>query len=295
MDNSSFDTYYNQLKQELTLQGKRPKTQESYLRTLRRVRERIGKPLDKLTVPDLKTYFAELLETHSWSTVKIDRCALVFFYTHVLEREWQWVKIVKVPRKKTIPDILTQEETINVLCHLEKFRYKVCLTTIYSMGLRISEALNLRPSDICSDKMRVHIRDSKGNKDRLVPLPQVTLHLLRRYWSTHRNPHRLFPKYAATSYRISMTKYAMSRSGIRGALLGALRDCGISKKISVHSLRHSYATHLVEIGVHLRIIQDILGHTSPVTTAIYAKISRPAIDDSEEAINLMMRNLARLL
>ena len=296
MDNlSNFNSYYEQMHQALILQGKQPKTVESYLRTLRRVRDRLHKPLDKLKPTDLKMYFAELLDTHSWSTVKIDRCALVFFYTHVLEREWQWIKIVKAPQVKTIPDVLTQDETIQLLNQLEKPRYKACLAVIYSMGLRISEALRLTPADICSKTMRVHIRNSKGNKDRLVPLPAVTLHLLRAYWATHRNPNLIFPKFSGTAYRISKTIDHMDKGGVQGAMKAALADSGISKKITVHSLRHSYATHLIEIGVNLRIIQEILGHSSPVTTAIYAQISKPAIDDSKEAINLLMQNLANLL
>lgn len=295
MDNSSFDYYYSKMKQAIILQGLQPRTVESYLRTLRRVRDRLNKPLDQLNTTDLKGYFADLLTTHSWSTVKIDRCALVFFYTHVLERDWQWIKIVKVPEKKTIPDILTQEEVVHVLSQLEKPRYKACLIAIYSMGLRISEAINLRPADICKESMRVHIRCSKGNKDRLVPLPHLTRYVLRQYWKTHRNPHRIFPKFIGSEYRIATTEHAMEKGGVQAAMKAAVLDAGIKKKITVHSLRHSYATHLVEIGVNLRVIQDILGHSSPATTAIYAKISKPAIDNSEEAINLMMQNLARLL
>ncbi len=296
MDNpSEFNSYYEQMHRALKLQGKQPKTIEAYLRTLRRVRDRINKPLAKLTPTDLKTYFAELLDTHSWSTVKIDRCALVFFYTHVLEREWQWIKIVKAPQVKTIPDVLTQAETLHLLNQLEKPRYKACLVTIYSMGLRISEGLRLTPADICSETMRVHIRNSKGNKDRLVPLPPVTLHILRKYWATHRNPNLIFPKFSGTPYRISRTIYHMDKGGVQGAMKAALADSRISKKITVHSLRHSYATHLVEIGVNLRIIQEILGHTSPVTTAVYAQISKPAIDDSKESINQLMQKLVNLL
>ena len=296
MDNSpNFNSYYEEMQRALILQGKQPKTVESYLRTLRRVRDRLHKSLDQLTPTDLKKYFAELLDTHSWSTVKIDRCALVFFYTHVLEREWQWIKIVKAPQVKTIPDVLSQDETIQLLNQLEKPRYKACLAAIYSMGLRISEALRLTPADICSATMRVHIRNSKGNKDRLVPLPTVTLHLLRIYWKTHRNPNLIFPKFSGTSSRISKTIDHMDKGGVQGALKAALADSRITKKITVHSLRHSYATHLVEIGVNLRIIQEILGHNSPVTTAVYAQISKPAIDGSNEAINLLMQNLAHLL
>ena len=293
--NKEFQQFYELMQRELKLQGKAKATQDGYLRTLRRVEERIDKELDQLTPEDLKTYFADLLETHSWSTVKVDRCALVFFYTFVLDRDWQWIKIVKVPRVKTIPDILTVEETVYVLSQLEKPRYKACLTAIYSMGLRLSEGLQIRPGDICSATMRMHVRNSKGRKDRLVPLPHVTLNILRQHWLTHRNPHRLFPRFHGTSNKISKTKLYMDKGGVQNALKAALADANIHKKISVHSLRHSYATHLVEIGVNLRMVQEILGHSSPVSTAIYAQISKPVSQDSDRMINQMMQKLSSLL
>lgn len=295
MHSATFNHYYLLMQRALTLQGLRPKTVEAYLRTLRRVDGRLQKDLDKLSAEDLKAYFAGLLTTHSWSTVKIDRCALVFFYTHVLEREWQWIKIVKVPRVKTLPDVLSQEETVQLLRQLEKPRYRTCLTTIYSMGLRISEALRIRPTDICAERMVLHVRNSKGNKDRLVPLPHLTLHMLRRYWSTHRNKTLLFPKFIGTKQSIRKTPFHMDKGGVQGALKAALHDSGIGKNITVHSLRHSYATHLVEMGVNLRVIQEILGHSSPVSTAIYTQLSKPVIVDCNKTINKLMDKLRILV
>lgn len=290
-----FDHYYALMRRAIILQGLRPATQESYLRTMRRVCDRIDKDLDELTPEDLKIYFADLVETHSWSTVKIDRCALTFFYTHVLERDWEWIKIVRIRQVKTLPDILSQEQTTLVLGNLEKMRYRVCLTVIYSMGLRISEGLRIRPGDICSARMQLHVRNGKGGKDRLVPLPRITLHLMRKFWVTHRNPNFIFPKFSGTAERISRTTVHMDKGGVQGALKAALLDSNISKNITVHSLRHSYATHLVEQGVNLRTIQEILGHASPETTAIYTQLSKPVIQNSEEMINLLMQILHRLL
>jgi site-specific recombinase XerD len=262
---------------------------------MRRVHERIDKPLDQLEPHDLKMYFADLLDTYSWSTIKCDRCALMFFYTHVLEREWQWVKIVKPPRVQTLPTVLTQDETLHLLSQLEKLRYRACLTAIYSMGLRLSEGLRIQPADICSERMRVHIRNTKGKRDRLVPLPYATLQILRKYWATHRNPNFLFPLFLGTLDAIRQTKKHMDKSGVQGALKAALLDSGIVKNVSVHSLRHSYATHLVEVGVNLRVIQAILGHKSLETTAIYTQLTSPVVQNSEEMINLLMMRIKRLL
>lgn len=295
MNPLNFDQYYELMHRELTLQGKADRTIDSYMRTLRRVRERISAPLDQLQPEQLKEYFAELLKTHSWSTVKVDRCALVFFYEHVLERDWQWIKIVKVPRVQRIPDILSQDEVVLVLSQLQKPRYKTALLTIYSMGLRLSEALRIQVGDIDSTHMRVHIRNSKNRKDRLVPLPEITLQALRQFWAMHRNSHLIFPNALVGKERRSTVKTPMYKGGVQLAFKAALRDAKIHRPLSVHNLRHSYATHLVEIGVNLRVIQTILGHSTPATTAIYAKLSQPVMDNSEFKINQMMGKFKQIV
>lgn len=289
-----FENYLSQMRQALILQGLQPKTVEAYCRTLRRVNVRINKPLNKLTPKDLKDYFAALVDEYSWSTVKLDRCALVFFYTHVLEREWKWIKIVKAPRIKTIPVVLTQAEVIHLLSQIEKPRYIAVLILIYSCGLRLSEGLYLRTEDICREKMRIHIRSSKGNKDRLVPLPHLTLAVLEWYWRMHGNQEFLFPKFIGMPDRVRNAVKPMEKGTVQSAFKAALYDSGINKKATIHTLRHSYATHLVEIGVHMRVIQDILGHASPNSTAIYAQISKPTENDSAGRINKMVQNLSKL-
>ena len=291
----SFDEYYVLLQRELKLQGKSESTAESYQRSLRRVNERIPKDLDQLNVEDLKFYFADLLDTHSWSTVKVDRCALVFFYTYVLNRKWDWVKIVRIPQVKKLPNILSQEEVVRVLSQVEKLRYQVCLSCIYSMGLRLSEGLRIETGDIYKATMRVQIRNTKGKRDRLVPLPHVTYHLLAKYWRTHRNEKLLFPNVKGTLERVRKAKVPMDKGALQGALKLALRDSHISRNISVHSLRHSYATHLVEMGINLRVIQEILGHSSPLTTAVYTQLSKPVQEKSNELINELMSKLGGLL
>lgn len=291
----SFEEYYVLLKRELKLQGKSESTAKGYQRALRRVHERIAKDLDQLTVEDLKLYFSDLLDTHSWSTVKVDRCALVFFYSYVLNRKWNWVKIVRVPQVKKLPNILSQEEVLEVLSQLEKLRYQVCLSCIYSMGLRLSEGLRIETGDIYRSTMRLQVRNTKGKRDRLVPLPHVTYHLLVKYWKTHRNEKLLFPKVNGTLESVQKTKFHMDKGGVQGALKLAIRDSHISRDLSVHSLRHSYATHLVEMGVNLRVIQEILGHSSPVTTAVYTQLSKPVQEKSKELINELMFKLGGLL
>jgi site-specific recombinase XerD len=160
--------------------------------------------------------------------------------------------------------------------------------TIYSMGMRIGEGVTLRTGDIDRDNMRVHIRNAKGRKDRYVPLPHATLHLLEQYWYTHRNRTLLFPNLVGGSRRISTTTRTMDRNGVRGALSAALRDCGITRPVTVRSLRHSFATHLLEAGVSLRVIQQYLGHASPTTTAIYTHLTEPTTEDARRRLNDLM-------
>lgn len=272
----------------LKLQGMSNKTIDCYSRAIRRVVANTGKTPDTLTRTDLKKYFADLVESHSWSTVKIDRNGLQFFWTHVLEREWDWVKIVKPPKVKSLPDVLSVEQVHSVISAIKKHRYRACLFAIYSMGLRLGEGIGLQVGNIDSKRMVVHIRKAKGNKDRYVPLPKATLLSLRRYWSKHRNPNLLFPNVAGVTKSASTAKTTMDRGSMQKAMKFAVKECGIKKIVSVHSLRHSYATHLLESGINLRLIQEYLGHNSPVTTAKYTHLTRVSQNDAEEIINGLM-------
>jgi integrase/recombinase XerD len=287
-DRISFDHLYQQFQLSLKLQGKAPKTIDSYLRSFRRLADYFSCHPAKLTQQDLKLYFSDLVDTHSWSSVKIDRWAFKIFWEHVLEKEWNWPKVVKPPKVKTLPDILTIEEVGRIMSTLEKLRYRTCLFTIYSMGLRLGEGVNLKVSDIDSNRHQIHIRNAKGNKDRFIPLPETALNILRHYWASHRNPDLLFPSPYVEVKTMQRTTKIMDRGGVQAAFKLALRDCNIHKKASVRSLRHSYATHLVEAGVNLRLIQEYLGHASPTTTVIYAHLSKPSLTNSEALIQKLM-------
>jgi integrase/recombinase XerD len=134
----------------------------------------------------LRDYFSSLVHSHSWSTVKLDRNGLQFFYRHILNKPWQWIEIVKPPKVKTFPDILSVDEVAKVINQTREARYQTYLLCVYSMGLRLSEALNLTIADIDAARQKVHVRCGKGRKDRFVFLPDRTLLLLRKYWASHR-------------------------------------------------------------------------------------------------------------
>jgi len=229
-DRKRYDKHYQQLLKCLKLQGKADVTIDSYSRAYRRVSEHFDCLPEKLTQDHLKDYFAALVESHSWSTVKIDRLGLQFYWRHVLNIEWAWIDIVKPPKIKTIPDILTVNEIERMICAARQLRYRVFVLLTYSLGLRLEEALALQVGDIDAQKMQVHIRRGKGHKDRLLPLPDLTLRALRTLWSSHRHAFLLFPNPPKKSQTITDIIKHMDRGGTQKAVREIISSCKIKKK-----------------------------------------------------------------
>ena len=264
---------YESMQRALKLQGKAKATEDAYCRAVRRAADYFERCPDDLTAEELREYFADLLETHSWSTIKLDRCGLQFFYRHVLDRPWDWVDIVKPPRVERLPDVLTRAETHRLLGAVYKLRYRVFFVTLYCTGLRLSEGLALQVGDIDGQRVRIHVRAGKGNKDRYVPITQPLLGTLRKWWKTHENPRLLFPNPSGGMERMREADTPMRAGGAQAAMRAAVADCAIHLRITVHSLRHLFSTHMLELGVDLRELQGILGHVSPATTARYAHLT----------------------
>lgn len=231
-EKTEFDKLYQQHLKTLKLQGKSERTIDSYSRAIRRIRDYFDFSPDKLTPEDLENYFADLVESHSWSTVKVDRCGLQHFWEFVMKKKWQWVDIVKPPQVKTIPDILTVAEVERIIGTTRKLRYRVFLLTTYSMGLRLSETLSLQVGDIDAARKLVHIRRGKGHKDRLIPLPDLTLIGLRELWKKHRHPQLLFPNANGSPETIRQATTHMDRGGTQKAMRTVVTECGIKKKSS---------------------------------------------------------------
>lgn len=225
-----FDTLYRKHLQALKLQGLSDMTIDSYARALRRLVSHFDCCPDQLSVEQLKTYFAALVASHSWSTVKVDRCGLQFFWKHVLGREWAWVDIVKPPRLRSLPVVLSIHEVERLIVAAKHLRFRTFVLATYSMGLRLSETLALEVGDIDADRHRVHIRRGKGHKDRLVYLPERTLQALRVLWRKHRNPRLLFPSATGTLSRIQQATRPMDRGSTQVAVKRMLADAGIKKK-----------------------------------------------------------------
>lgn len=288
---SRYESLYQQHVNALRRQGKSKNTVDAYARALRRVTEHFDRCPDRLTVADLKEHFDNLVNSHSWSTVKVDRNGLQFFYKQVLDKKWLWVDIVKPPEVKSLPDILTSDEISRILNATQQPRYRTFFLTVYSMGLRLGEALNLTIADIDAPHHRVHIRCGKGRKDRFVTLPDATLVLLRHYWTTHRHRRFLFPagKTPAEQHRATRP---MDRGGVQRAFKAIAQACHINKRVTIHSLRHCYGTHLVEEGLNLRAIQKELGHENPQTTALYTQLTDPVQQDAARLINTLVSRLS---
>jgi site-specific recombinase XerD len=289
-DQTRFNILYKQYLNELILQGKSARTQDLYSRYLRQVSTYFDCCPDQLSKAQLKDYFIYLVENKSWSTVKVARNAIQFFYRHVLDRPWEWVDIVKPPRIQSIPDVLSVAEVQMIINQTRTLRYQTYFLATYSLGLRLSEALNLQIPDIDSHLMRVHVRMGKGKKDRFVPLSLLTLKALRRYWATHRHPTLIFPG-GKPPYLRNGQLMVMDKGGVQKGIKIVAKECGIVKNVHIHTLRHSIATHLLEAGVNLRSIQVFLGHSSPETTAIYTRMTHEAAQNSALVINALIDSL----
>ena len=285
---SKFKAYYEQHCKHLKLKGLQPKTIEAYARAIRRIGGYFDGNLDNLTQNQLLDYFHQLKESSSWSTVKLDLYGLRFFYTHVLRKDWLDIPIIKSSKVSRIPNIISVDEAYKLFTSTRKLSYRVFFFTIYSMGLRLGEGLRLQTGDIDAARQRVHIRNAKGNKDRLVPLPTKTLQVLRDFWKVHKHPIFLFPSRKRGLTNAHLVDTHLDRGGVQTAMKTVVNELNFKKRISCHSLRHSYATHLLEAGVDLLQLQKILGHVSLLTTSKYAHLTSHTTQRADQHINKIM-------
>ncbi len=279
--------------EDLQLAGLRPDTQEAYVRAVRQLSEHFGKSPATLTDEQLREYFLHVMTVRKWSrsSCTIALCATRFFFEKTLRREWTSMEFVRPPREEKLPVILSVEEVRKVLGHVRLPRFRACLCTIYSCGLRLGEGTRLTVPDIDSSRKLIHVRGGKGNKDRYVPLPEATLLLLRKFWRTHRNPVWIFPAPEQGAVRSHVATRPLHFSGVQDAFRKSLAASGLHKKAGVHTLRHSYATHLLEANVNLRLIQIWLGHRSPTTTALYTHLTSPATLAATKIVDALMAGL----
>jgi site-specific recombinase XerD len=279
--------------EDMQLRGLAASTQENYVRAVRQLAEYWGKPPDQISEQEIREYllFLKTVKQLSPSTCTVILCGIKFFYQYTLHRDWALLDWVRPLRESKLPVVLSVSEVRRVLDCLQRPRYQTCLTTIYACGLRLQEGVHLQVADIDSARMVVHVRHGKGRKDRYVPLPQRVLERLRQYWVTHRHPEWLFPTPVRRGQDPATAPTPLNGRSVQRAFQAALQASGIQKHASVRSLRHSYATHLLQSGVNLRVIQAYLGHVSLQTTAIYTHLTQEVENPAVAAINQVMEDL----
>lgn len=261
---------------------------------MRQLAHHLAKSPELATAEELRQYFIHLKcdkkVARQTSTQAI--CAIKLFWEKSLKRPWPAeVQLVRANFQLKLPVVLSQAETHRILSHVTALDHRVCLTTIYSCGLRLGEGLNLRVPDIDSQRMLLHIRGGKGNRDRYVPLPARTLDLLRQQWRTHHHPQLLFPGKGHCGHNAPTATQPIQRTTLQRAFRLALEASGVKKDAHIHTLRHSYATHLLERGENLRQIQVNLGHNSPNVTALYTHLTSLCQTQHQQRLDQLMRDL----
>ncbi|MDY0040230.1 MAG: site-specific integrase [Desulforhabdus sp.] len=271
--------------EEMQLRGLSPQTQQSYIDAVRGLAKFYHRPPDQLGQEEIRNFFLHLINERgaARSTVTIYLCGIKFFYEKTLGREWTVFSVIRPQKRKKLPVVLSLPEVRHLLCLVENPVAAMALRMIYCCGLRLSEGIHLQVGDIDSQRMQVHVRNGKGGTDRYVPLPEKTLECLRAYWAVRRPKPWLFPMRNGTG--------PISDTSLQKTFKAVVRHSGIEKNASIHTLRHSYATHLLENGIDLRVIQELLGHKSPQTTSIYTHLTQKTVDRLQATVNYLMSEL----
>ena len=280
--------------EDMQLRGFSARTQECYVRSVAQLAGHFHRSPEQLSEEELRQYFLYLANEKkvARATATIALCGIKFFFEQTVHKDWPTLRFVRPPREKKLPVVLSRDEVRRILAEVRIPVYRACLTTIYACGLRLLEGAHLEVPDIDSARMALHIH-GKGKKDRYVPLPEPTLELLREFWRTHRSPQWLFPAPTRRGLAHSLAHNGgpVTRSSLQSAFRRALKKTGIAKRAHVHTLRHSYATHLLEAGFNLRVIQENLGHGSARTTQIYTHLTQEVHQSLVRPLNDLMTGL----
>lgn len=258
--------------EDLTIRNYSPRTIKVYVDRIAKFAQYFGQSPDRLGPAEIREFQLFLVQTKksSWAEVNQTVCALRFLYRTCLGKPWMIEHIPFPKQPKRLPVVLSREEVHRLLGALTNLKHRTLVMTLYATGLRLAEVLALQLGEIDSGRMLIRVRQGKGGKDRYVPLPETLLEHLRHYWRWYRPPLWLFP---STDPRRPLTPSAVQRVCRRAA-----RKARLSKRVSPHTLRHTFATHLLEAGVDLRTIQAWLGHRSLRTTSIYLHVATEAAD-----------------
>jgi integrase/recombinase XerD len=272
---------YDQMKMDLELKNFSPKTVTCYLTCMVNFVRHYGRSPVEMGEEEIRKYLHYLIHEKKASQSIINQAysAMKFFYETTLGRVWNATRIPRSKIRKKLPLVLSMQEVQSLLDSVENLKHRAILTTIYSGGLRLGEAIKLKPSDIDGERMTILVQQGKGNKDRYTVLGEKTLELLRLYYKAYRPGEWLFPSKDPAQ--------PLSGSSVQKVFKKALHRVGIRKKASVHTLRHSFATHLLESGTDLYHIQRLLGHTTAKTTSLYLHITGKDLAKVKSPIDLL--------
>lgn len=276
-----------QMQLEMNLKGFSDRTKQSYIAHVRRFSEHNHKSPDKLGTDAIKAYLNYLITEKkvSGSYVNSAYSAIKFLNVNVLNTDWELKKIPRVKKEKKLPTVLTEDEVKRLLNVVSNIKHRAMLTTVYSAGLRVSEVVNLKATDIDSQSMQIKIRQGKGKKDRFSVLSNKNLEILRKYY--RENPWCKHSEwlFSGCNYTTPISVRTVQRVFSNAAL-----KAGIHKDVSVHSLRHSFATHLLERGTSIHHIQRLLGHTNIKTTTVYLHLTRLELMKIQSPLDSMEEN-----
>jgi len=271
---------------DMELAGYTPGTQQSYISAIVKLQDHYAIRPDKLTEKQVQQYILWLRNEKQVpkGTFQTNWAGIKFFYYHTLGVDWPLItrKKVRQPLCKRLPVPIAWEDGHRLIAALHKPAYQLCCSLMLSLGLRIGDVVALTIHSIDATQMMVRVI-GKRNKERVVPLPETLLQALRQFWLTHRHPRWLFPNRRATA--------PLCVTSLRNAFNDARDSLGISKKITPHCLRHGFATHLLENGVDIRIVQMLLGHASLRSTEIYTHLTKPMCDSLRHQLDRMFADI----
>jgi integrase/recombinase XerD len=265
--------------EDMRLHDFAPKTEEAYVGAVAALAKYHGRSPELLGQEDVRRYFLHLIEERglSQSTVRQHLCGAKFFYETTLGRQWDLFDLVKPKRGRKLPVVLSREEIARLFGVVRSLRHRAGMLLGYTCGLRVSEVTGLRVAHIDGDRRQIFVVNGKGRKDRYVPVAPRVLEHLREYYRQERPTDALFPSryYADRATEVSTFQRAVSRCA---------QDAGIVKHVTFHTLRHCFGTHLLECGVDLRTIQELMGHKSAETTAVYTHLTDRTRDRLDRAL-----------
>ncbi|MCA1384236.1 MULTISPECIES: site-specific integrase [unclassified Bradyrhizobium] len=264
--------------EDMTVRNLSPATQQSYLNAVAKLSRYFGRSPDRLDLEDIRAFQVHLVATGmSWPALNQIVCALRFFYAVTLGHDTVPKRIAYARKPRKLPVVLSADEVVRFLEAIPSLKSRTALTTVYAAGLRVSEVVLLKVVDIDSQRMLIRVEHGKGGKDRYVMLSPQLLRILRTYWRLTRPKRWLFPRRDDERPLVPNVLHAACRSACAAA--------GLSKSVTVHTLRHTFATHLLENGADVRIIQVLLGHASVASTARYTQVATKTISNTPSPLD----------